>query len=354
MMNPLIILTKPFAFFKCCCLFGAQIFFFASATWLLLVKALIKLQLDFCWNVITSAFSISRLPIRVLTALQREKMLEMKLHEMQTLLENLVWENKELEERLNISFTDCRATEAFLVEMEQEQDNALAKIDLLENELQDLKDENLQLSEFQGKSLWDYQGHHDKGDGKVHEGIPLGTNYGVPLLPSGYDGSGVVLRDVLMHGDTWDDESKYKSIKQNPLGAGSTSAGAYQFPPQAALEGFFEDAALQQQRFLALSHSVFSAILSLLVGWIIWEAQDPCMPLVAALFIVVGMSLSSVVLFFSKIKNKPASNAVALLSFNLFILGTLSSPTLPQVARVLAPPVLRFGSRVLNSFGFPS
>jgi hypothetical protein len=70
---------------------------------------------------------------------------------------------------------------------------------------------------------------------------------------------------------------------------------------------------------------------------IVWEAEDPCMPLVVALFTVVGMSLKSVVEFFFTIKNKPASDAVALLSFNCFILGMLTYPAMPIVARMLAP-----------------
>ncbi|CAN1143303.1 hypothetical protein LINPERPRIM_LOCUS26446 [Linum perenne] len=77
-------------------------------------------------------------------------------------------------------------------------------------------------------------------------------------------------------------------------------------------------------------------MLSLTVGMIIYEAKDAnCMPLVVALYTVVGMSMKNVVKFFSTIDNKPASDAVALLSFNCFILGTLTYPTLPKVVRIL-------------------
>lgn len=96
---------------------------------------------------------------------------------------------------------------------------------------------------------------------------------------------------------------------------------------------------LNQRRQVALSQSLFSAFLSLLVGMIIWQAKDPCMPLVLALFTVVGLSLHSVVQFFSTIKNRPAADAVALLSVNWFILGTLSYPTLPKVAHMLFPVI---------------
>lgn len=105
---------------------------------------------------------------------------------------------------------------------------------------------------------------------------------------------------------------------------------------------------LDQQREVALKQSLFSAILSFLVGMIVWEAKDPCMPLVVALFTVVGMSLRSVVQFFSTISNKPASDAVALLSLNWFILGTLTYPTLPKVARMLNPILMSLLGRMVR------
>ncbi|XP_065017155.1 alkylated DNA repair protein ALKBH8 homolog [Musa acuminata AAA Group] len=59
------------------------------------------------------------------------------------------------------------------------------------------------------------------------------------------------------------------------------------------------------------------------------------------LFSVVGTSLGSVLEFFSTMRNRPASDAVALLSINWFILGTLSSRTLPVIAHMLAPSAIR-------------
>ncbi|KAK1307129.1 hypothetical protein QJS10_CPA10g01266 [Acorus calamus] len=116
---------------------------------------------------------------------------------------------------------------------------------------------------------------------------------------------------------------------------------------QSIPEGLTGDEALVEHRVVALRQSLFSARLSLLVGMIVWEAENSCMPLIMALFIVVGMSLNGVIRFFSLIKNKSASDAVSLLSFNWFILGTLTYPTLPTVAHLLAPPsneVLRPGN----------
>lgn len=90
-----------------------------------------------------------------------------------------------------------------------------------------------------------------------------------------------------------------------------------------------------KKRETALSHSFFSAAIALLVGVIVWEAKDPCMPLILALFAVSVISLKTVLVYLSTIRNKPAMDAVVLLSFNWFMLGILSYPTLPMVTHFL-------------------
>lgn len=54
---------------------------------------------------------------------------------MQIQLENLVWENKELEERLLIATEDRKVIEMVLKEIEEEHEKAVTRIDLLENEV---------------------------------------------------------------------------------------------------------------------------------------------------------------------------------------------------------------------------
>ena len=98
-----------------------------------------------------------------------------------------------------------------------------------------------------------------------------------------------------------------------------------------------DERAIREGREAALSSSLFSVFLSLLVGTIAWQAQDPCIPLVLAVFMVVCLSLITVVQFLWSIGSGPGSDAVALLSFNWFILGTLAYPVLPSVARMVAP-----------------
>lgn len=217
--------------------------------------------------------------------------------------------------------------------------------------MQDLKNETLRLREVQGNRYWSFRGQGDTADSD--QTTEFSDNYGVPYgIPSwkpGYNGSGVILQDLLMHTNTWGDESKTKAELLKFLKSGSRSGGPiHPVPAEIISRNSDMSKVLDQRRGIAIKQSLFSAVLSLLVGMIIWEAEDPCMPLVVALFTVVGMSLKSVVQFFSTIKNKPASDAVALLSFNWFILGTLTYPTLPRVARMLTPLAISFLDRAVS------
>lgn len=205
--------------------------------------------------------------------------------------------------------------------------------------MRDQINENLRLKEIQGKGYW---------SSKDQSKIDTSQNIDQPILSwkSSYSGA---LQDLLMHKDSWEDDSKTKSELLKLLKTGPKSGSVPQVKPEMISKNV--ELALDHSRDVALSQSLFSAILSLVVGITVWEAEDPCMPLVVALFTVVGMSLKSVVQFFFTIRNKPASDAVALLSLNWFILGTLSYPTLPRVATMLSPLVLRFVDQTMNRFG---
>ena len=211
--------------------------------------------------------------------------------------------------------------------------------------MQDLKNENTRLKEIQGRRLLSNKGQDDTGNDQNS-----GNSYGIPSWKSDYNGSGLILQDLLMHRDEWESGSKSRTEVPFLSKTGAEAAGhIHPFTPaRITSRNSSMDEVLDQQRDTALSQSLFSAVLSLLVGMIIWEAEDPCMPLVVALYTVVGMSLKSVVQFFSTIKNKPASDAVALLSFNWFILGALTYPTLPRVARMMAPLALSFMDQALS------
>lgn len=57
------------------------------------------------------------------------------LGEMQSQMDRLVWENKELEERLKTALKEHKAMEEILDEMEEEHEDAFARIDLLESQV---------------------------------------------------------------------------------------------------------------------------------------------------------------------------------------------------------------------------
>ncbi|XP_078441826.1 coiled-coil protein isoform X2 [Wolffia australiana] len=302
--NSVILVIRSFLFFKLLCAAGVQVLNSAISTWWILMKSLAIAPIDLCRSIIRWAYNISSFPLRIMTALRREKLMEMNLHRLETQLGNLTSENKQLVYCLDASFDECRAIESVLAKMEQEQDKALEKIDLLENEdaRQKLRESKY---EYRGKGGWDYQ---TKGEEE----------------------------------DDDDDEAE----EQRAAAAAEVSIGPAKEETSPA--------ALEKQRYVALYRSTFSVVLSVVVGMIAWEADDPCVPLVAALFTVVGLSLASVIQFFSAIRNRPAADAVALLSFNWFVLGALTSPSLPRLVRATAPHAVKLARRLLRRFGLSS
>ncbi|GMI95684.1 hypothetical protein like AT5G45310 [Hibiscus trionum] len=313
-----------------------------------LVQAAVSFPVNMFWKSVLWTLALVSLPFRMLTALQRERLLEQHLQELRYELETLVWDRKELEDHLQAAVRENRVMESMLIQLEGEHDKAVARIELLEAELQDLKDENLRLNEVRGKASWSYRDHDVT---KTNKSTNTVDNHDIPysVVPwiSSYKGSGICLQELMMNREVWEGKSKSNTEMLNLLKPGPGSMEL--FTP--CVQNLDVNTVIEQQRDIALSQTLFSAILSLLVGMIVWEAEDPCMPLVVALFAVVAMSLKSVVQFFFSIKNKPASDAVALLSFNWFVVGALSYPALPKVTRMLAPLTLSFLNRVASWFG---
>lgn len=210
--------------------------------------------------------------------------------------------------------------------------------------MQDQTNENLRLKEIQGKRYWSSKDQSNSDRVQTINDSNYNISHPILSLNSNYNGSGISLQDLIMCKDIWEDESKTRSELLKLLKA---------VPKSGQVKSEMREA-LDHHRDIALSQSLFSALMSLVVGVTAWEAEDPCMPLVVALFAVVGMSLKSVVQFFSTIRNKPASDAVALLSFNWFVLGTLTYPTLPRVARMLSPLAQRLMDQTMIRFGLLS
>ncbi|KAI3439739.1 uncharacterized protein J3R85_004378 [Psidium guajava] len=348
LVNTLIILvTKPFSLLKLICLFGVRTTLIILHTWMELTMAAISLHVNICWKVILWTVALVTLPFRILTAVQRERQLEVDLLAVQMELETLVWERKELEERYRKAVKEREVLEFILSELEDEHEKTMARLEVLEDELPHLKTENLRLKELRGKELWKFRVQAESGNGlNSSRSDNYGVPHGSPPSKSSYNGSGAFFRELSMHQDSWEGDRKSIDSLLNLLS--STSPGCFISPDMETSR------ALAQQREVALKRSLFSSVLSLMVGLTIWKAGDPCMPLVMALFTVVGMSLVGVVQLFSTIKNKPASDAVALLSLNWFMLGTLSYPTLPRVARILVPAIVSTSGRALRWLGASS
>ncbi|KAJ8526668.1 hypothetical protein K7X08_029145 [Anisodus acutangulus] len=325
-----ILLIKPLSLVKFTCFFGVRTICIVIQTWTELLRAAMGIHASLIWRLIVWVIAILSLPIRSLTALQRERALEMHLQEMQTEFENLVWERKQLEKKIQVAIKNKKILQITLAELEDEHDEAIVKIEQLEGQLQDLKVENQRLNEIHGKALSD----HFDGQG-YSDAVPFWRSSGIESVVIDQEGT---------HKDAWDDKSKSETTNHDFMGARS-----YRHVKQCIDTS---SDVLHQRRDLAVSQTLFSAILSLLVGTIVWKAEDTCMPLVLALFTVVGMSLWSVVQFFSTIKNRPASDAVALLSFNWLLLGTLTYPMLPSITPVFAPVLWTLSDRTVELLGF--
>ena len=214
-------------------------------------------------------------------------------------------------------------------------------------QLKNLEAENNQLKEVQGKAFWC---SGSKDEGQISQTVKNARKFWIPLLRSHYKGNGVK-GDNMRCRDKWKDGKGSKSEMSGASKVLSEACGLIHPSFQDTMTPNFRmDNVLEQRRQEALSHSFFSAVWSLLVGMIVWEAREPCMPLVLALFVVVIMSLMCVLRFFSTIKNKHAVVAVALLSLNCFMLGMVTCPMLPVFADALAPFVFHASQKMVTWF----
>ncbi|KAL8054115.1 hypothetical protein ABFX02_05G117100 [Erythranthe guttata] len=316
---------KPLLLAKISCQIGARSFFIIVQTWLELLKFALSLHLIVLWRLSIWAMAALSLPVRAFNALYRERLLEMQLQRLRNELENVIWDRKDLEEKLSLAIKERKTIEMMLVELEEEHDEAIAKLELLQGEVQDLKGEIQRLNEVQGKALWSNRARADTtNDYNTPE-----TNNKSSRKPHNNNNKNItqVAKDL------------FKEEIHDVIKAGSEIYGL-----SISDEGYIRAG----QRDVALSRSLFSAFLSLVVGIIVWESKDPCMPLVVALLTVVTISLVSVRRLFTRIEHKPASDAVLLLCLNWFILGTLMYPTLPRIARLFVPLVSCLGKRAFR------
>ncbi|KAL6616752.1 hypothetical protein ACP70R_039022 [Stipagrostis hirtigluma subsp. patula] len=286
------------------------------------LRRLVQLPaLLFC-EAMVWAVSFLAFPLRMLAAVDRERELGGLMAEMQAQMDELVWENGALEEKLEAALREREAMEAVLDEMEEEHDDAFARIDALEAQLKALRQENMRLNEHKGKSMWDKTAAAAAAAeaGVVRRGNDGKTSYGKKAAsPRGAGG---------------EQEAAAAPREKDALQSADASyllLGSPSFASSEAVE--------QQGKVVARRRSLFSLGMSLAVGAVAWSADAPCLPLLAGLFAVVGVSMRTVSRACAPLRRSgpAAADAVALLSLNWFLLGVLTAPMLPGVARAVVP-----------------
>ncbi|XP_021311350.1 uncharacterized protein LOC8077401 isoform X2 [Sorghum bicolor] len=287
---------------SCCC--------FLLATCARALRRLLQLPALLCCEAMVWAVTFLAFPLRMLTAVDRERKLGRLVAEMQAQMDDLAWENTALEDRLRAALRDQEALAAVLDEMEDEHDDALARIHVLET--QALRQENMRLNEHKGKSKWDKLA----GQAAARHGSGGGNRASEP-------------------------DEKPANRGRGEEDAAAAAAAAKRAEPASVLALTTTEAASPVSSSAALAtavarrRSLFSLGMSLAVGAVAWSADAPCLPLLAGLFAVVAVSMCSV----SRLRRRRAGagDAVALLSLNWFLLGLLTSPMLPGVAHAVVP-----------------
>lgn len=271
------------------------------------------------------------LPIRIYNAMRHEDTIEAQIQEIQKLHIKSEKRNRELECELEQVLADCKQFKELLESAETEKKAIVRKYHLLQLRVLELEEEN--------DSLRAQKERISKG---VHEGKRIFSqqeDMGCNSL-------------LEKHDDDKDHITPMAIQMRNIPGKMPLQLNFKQGNVAYNVEKHFVSERVRyESRGAALSSSMFSVFLSMLVGMIVWQAQDPCIPLVIAVFMVVCMSLRTVVQFLLSIDNRPGFDAVALLSFNWFILGTLAYPALPIIAQIVAPIVAKCGRWFLRLIG---
>ncbi|KAF7040563.1 hypothetical protein CFC21_050455 [Triticum aestivum] len=290
----------------------------------LLAVAAVRLPMLLFCDAMVWAVTFLTFPVRLLAAADRERKLERLVGEMQGQMERVVWENRDLEQRLRTALKENATMEGILDEMEEENEEAFARIDLLESQLKALKKENMRLKEQRGKSVWDKA---------------AATATAATVAVAGNGGGKKKPGETRAWEGQEEEEEDAPAQRDQPVVFRPGDLDA--FPPSEARD--------QLLRATARRRSLFSLGMSLAVGGIAWSADAPCLPLLAGLVGVVAMSMCSV----SRLFRAPADHrvlppasaasdgAVALLSLNWFLLGVLTYPMLPGVARAVVPRAAR-------------
>lgn len=271
---------------SCCC--------FLLAACARSLRRLLQLPALLCCEAMAWAVTFLAFPLRMLTAVERERKLGWLVAEMQAQMDDLAWENAALEDRLRAALREREAVEAVLDDVEDEHEDALARIHVLDAQLKALRQENVRLNEHKGKSRWD-----DKPAAQPQAASHQSDDKLKPAAKR----------------DREDAAVPTTAQSANHAGGGLASE-----PPPV------DDYDALQATAVARCRSLFSLGISLAVGAVAWSADAPCLPLLAGLFAVVAVSMRSV----SRLRRRAGDDgAVALLGLNWFLLGLLTSPMLP-------------------------
>ncbi|CAO1943142.1 unnamed protein product [Urochloa humidicola] len=276
-------------------------FCFLLAACARVLRRLVQVPALLCCEAMVWALTFLAFPLRMLTAIERERKLGRLTGEMQAQMEDLVWVNRELEDKLQAALREHD-------EMEDEQDDAYARIEALEAQLKALRQENMRLNEHKGKSMWD--------------------------TPPARHGNKAPESDTKQGKTPWvasvrSERGEEESVAVTAQDNDDTGFKLKPADPASVLSSLTTTTE-EESKALARRRSVFSVGMSVAVGGVAWWADAACLPLLAGLFAVVGVSMRSV----SRCR---AADAVALLSLNWFLLGLLTSPMLPAVAHAIVP-----------------
>ncbi|MCO5583758.1 hypothetical protein L7F22_037672 [Adiantum nelumboides] len=306
----------------------------------------------FCVNIYVCLWSeigsltvkILVLPFRIYDAIQKEDKMEEELQQMKQLHTESQERVRELLCELELVLEECRQHKLDCEKVEGEKRAILKKFQVLQSRVMRLEEENDILKEREERAL---KGRHEQSI------IALQQNN------MGNDRSNIESqkKECIMERDRSKDEFTYTKYPRAPALVCITGETPLQLDHRngSALGHTAKRTASHIARYeaweAAILSSLFSVFLTILVGAIAWESQDPCVPLVVAVFMVVCMSLKTVAQFLLSIYNGPGFDAVALLSFNWFILGTLAYPVLPRIASIVAPYGTNFGHWFLRVTG---
>eukprot|EP00250_Pteridium_aquilinum_P033570 c585_g1_i1 orf=270-1382(+) len=290
------------------------------------------------------------LPIRIYNAMQKEDMMEIEMQEIQKLHNESELRIRELECELEQVLDDCKHFKCLLEDAETEKMAFLKKFQQLQLRTVELEEENDLLRAKEERVLKGIHeakvfipkrdtrnSSHEKSHKDEFDHIQPSDKYMKEMARK------IPLELEIRH------ENAVCNVDRWLVSDRATHQGRR--ATQHVQRWLVSDRVTHEGRKVALSASLFSIFLSLLVGTIAWQAQDPCIPLVVAVFMVVCMSLKTVAQFLLSIYNGPGFDAVALVSFNCFILGTLAYPVLPRIAQTVAPIGTKFGQWFLRVMG---